>query len=35
MENKERIEKLLMSTGREGIENLLVYMEECGFYTAP
>lgn len=35
MENKERIEKLLMSTGREGVENLLVSMEDCGFYTAP
>lgn len=32
---KERIEKLLMSTGRKGMENLITYMDECGFYTSP
>lgn len=32
---KETIEALLRSTGREGIENLLAYMEKSGFYTAP
>ena len=31
---KETIEALLRSTGREGIENLLAYMEKSGFYTA-
>lgn len=32
---KETIEALLRSTGREGIEKLLAYMEKSGFYTAP
>ena len=32
---KEKIEALLKSTGRKGIENLLDYMAESGFYTAP
>lgn len=36
MENaKGSIEALLKSTGREGIEDLLEYMEKSGFYTAP
>lgn len=36
MENsKNRIEKLLLSTGRQDIAGLLVEMDEMGFYTAP
>lgn len=35
MNHRETIEKLLMSTGRSGMEGLLRYMDECGFYTAP
>lgn len=36
MENiKERIEALLLSTEREGMENLLTYMRVNGFYKAP
>lgn len=30
-----RIKDLLLSTGRQGMENLIEYMEECGFFTAP
>lgn len=32
---KEKIEALLFSTQREGIENLMKHMEEYGFYKAP
>jgi len=32
---KETIKKLLWSTGREGIENLITHMEDNGFFTAP
>jgi 23S rRNA maturation-related 3'-5' exoribonuclease YhaM len=35
MDYKKEIEKLLRGTAREGIEDLLVYMESSGFYTAP
>ena len=36
MENsKNRIEELLLSTGRQGIADLLVEMDVMGFYTAP
>lgn len=35
MELKERIENLLMPTGREGMDKLLAYMEENGFYQMP
>lgn len=31
----EEIDRELMSTGREGIEDLLVEMQEIGFYEAP
>lgn len=31
----EEIDRELMSTGREGIEDLLVEMQEIGFYDAP
>lgn len=34
-EIQEQIEKLLLSTGREGIGALIIYMRECGFYEAP
>ena len=33
--NQHRIEKLLLSTKREGMENLLAYMKEGGFFTSP
>lgn len=32
---KDEITTLLMSTKREGMENLIVWMEENGFFTAP
>lgn len=32
---KEEIEKLLLDTKREGIEDLVAYLDEIGFYTAP
>lgn len=35
METKKRIENLLKSTERPGIENLLQWMDEDGFYNAP
>lgn len=35
MDLREKIKKLLLSTKREGIENLITHMEECGFYKAP
>lgn len=31
----EEIDKLLLSTGREGIEDLAAYLDEIGFYDAP
>lgn len=34
-ENKERIESLLRSTGREGIENVIKYLDENDFYEIP
>lgn len=35
MELKEKIENLLMSTGRKGMDKLLMWMEENGFYQMP
>ena len=32
---KKKIEELLLSTGREGMANLLEYMGKQGFYSAP
>lgn len=32
---KEEIEKLLRSTQREGMENLIAYMNESGFFKSP
>lgn len=34
-ENQNEIISLLMSTGRSGIERVLLYLDSCGFYTAP
>ena len=34
-QNKEIITDLLLSTRRPGINNLIDYMDECGFYQAP
>lgn len=33
--NEERIKELLKNTGREGIDDLISYMEENGFFTSP
>ena len=33
--NEERIKELLKNTGREGIDDLIGYMEENGFFTSP
>lgn len=35
MDIKKEIEDILTSTKREGMANLLAYMESSGFYTAP
>ena len=35
MSMKEKIIELLLSTKREGMENLISWMEENGFFTAP
>lgn len=35
MEIKKQIETMLRKTKREGIEDLLKYMDEAGFYTSP
>lgn len=35
MEFKERIEELLMGTGRQGMDKLIEHMEEHGFFTSP
>lgn len=32
---KEEIKKFLLSTEREGVEDLIAYMEEIGYFTAP
>ena len=34
-EKKERFIELLRSTGREGIEEVINYLEKAGFFTAP
>ena len=33
--NKKEISSLLLETKREGIENVLLYLEDSGFYEAP
>ena len=33
--NIERFERLLRSTGRDGIESLISYIQKSDFYTAP
>lgn len=32
---REKITKLLLATKREGVEDLVAYMDEIGFFTAP
>lgn len=32
---KEEVEELLLAVNREGIEDLVAYLDEIGFYTAP
>ena len=34
-DNKIEISRLLRNTNREGIENIIHYLEESGFYEAP
>jgi len=34
-QNQKRIEELLLSTNRKGMENLLEYMRTSGFFTSP
>ena len=34
-ENKERFIDALMSTGRQGVENVIAKLEELGFFSAP
>ena len=33
--NEARIKELLKNTGREGIDDLISYMEENDFFTSP
>lgn len=35
MEYRKRVEKLLLSLGREGMEKLLEWMAENGYYDEP
>lgn len=35
IDNKQFVVDSLMSTKREGMEDLIAYMEDCGFFTAP
>ena len=32
---KEEIEAMLLETGREGVEDLIAYLDDIGFYTSP
>lgn len=33
--NKERCLELLRSTGREGMEDMIIELEKMGYFTAP
>lgn len=35
LDNKKFVVDSLMKTGREGMDGLIEYMEDCGFFTAP
>lgn len=35
LDNKQLIMESLRKTGRDGIEDLIAYMEDCGFFEAP
>lgn len=35
LDNKKYVVDCLMKTKREGIEDLIAYMEDCGFFNAP
>lgn len=35
MDNKRFVVESLMKTGREGMDGLIEYMEDCGFFAAP
>ena len=35
LDNKTYVVECLRKTGREGMEDLIAYMEECGFFDAP
>lgn len=35
LDNKKFVVDMLMKTGREGMDGLIEYMEDCGFFSAP
>jgi len=35
LDNKQYVTDCLMKTGREGMDGLIEYMEDCGFFSAP
>lgn len=35
LDNKQYVVDMLMKTGREGMDGLIEYMDECGFFSAP
>lgn len=35
LDNKKYVVECLMKTGREGMDGLIEYMEDCGFFSAP
>lgn len=35
LDNKQYVVEQLMKTGREGMDGLIEYMEDCGFFEAP
>ena len=35
LDNKQYVVDMLKKTGREGIDDLIEYMEDCGFFSAP
>lgn len=35
LDNKKYVVECLMKTGREGMDDLIEYMEDCGFFNAP
>ena len=35
LDNKQYVVSMLKNTGREGMDDLIEYMEDCGFFSAP